>query len=155
MKLSSKAFSNGGSIPSLFTCEGKDINPALDISEVPEEAKSLALIVDDPDVPERVRKDRLWVHWVVYNIDPKTVKIAENAPPFAKFGKNSDQQKEYMGPCPPDGEHRYFFKLYALDTLLELPEGATKEELLHAMEGHILAKAELMGRYNKIANRIS
>lgn len=149
MKIISPAFKHGARIPALYTCQGEDINPALEISDIPQEAKSLALIMDDPDVPESVRKDRMWVHWVVYNIDPRTQKIAENTPPFATYGKNTAHQVAYMGPCPPDREHRYFFKLYALDTKLALKEGATKEELLKAMEGHILAETELMGRYVK------
>ncbi len=149
MKFKSSAFSEGGSIPRIYTCQGKDINPPLEISGVPSQAKTLALIMDDPDVPKQVRKDGLWVHWVVFNIDPKTTKIEENTPPFATYGSNTSKKQAYMGPCPPDREHRYFFKLYALDTRLSLPAGATKEEVEEAMEGHIVAEATLMGRYNK------
>ena len=149
MKLKSSAFDHEGSIPRKYTCQGKDIIPPLEISDVAKEAKSLALIFDDPDVPEWVRKDRMWVHWVVYNIEPTKTKIEENAQPFGVLGKNSSGEKRYMGPCPPDREHRYFFKLYALDAKLDLGEGATKEELLQAMEGHILEETQLMGRYVK------
>ncbi|NGX54280.1 MAG: hypothetical protein K1000chlam4_01005, partial [Chlamydiae bacterium] len=99
---------------------------------------------DDPDAPRGT-----WVHWVVYNIDPKVTKIEESSQPFGTVGKNTGGQESYMGPCPPDREHRYFFKLYALDTRLKLGSGATKEELLKSMEGHILAESQLMGRYVK------
>lgn len=150
MKLSSKAFKHNGIIPQKYTCQGIDTNPPLAIEGVPADAKSLALIMDDPDVPQSVRKDRLWVHWVIYNIDPKTKIIEEGVPALGIFGRNTGGMNRYMGPCPPDREHRYFFKIYALDTMLKLAEGATKEELLNAMEGHILAQAELMGRYEKI-----
>jgi Raf kinase inhibitor-like YbhB/YbcL family protein len=149
VKLSSKAFKNNGAIPSKYTCQGIDINPPLDILDVPDGAKSLALIMDDPDVPERIRKDRMFVHWVAFNIDPDTRAIKEGVPTLGTLGQNTGGMSRYMGPCPPDREHRYFFKLYALDTTLSLTEGATKEEVLKAMNGHILAQAELMGRYEK------
>lgn len=150
MKLRSSAFSPNGKIPRIYSCQGKSINPPLEISEVPKEAKSLVLIMDDPDVPEKVRKDKMFVHWVVYNIDPILKKIEENAKPFGILGKNTAGDLGYTGPCPPDREHRYFFKLYALDTLLSLQEGATKEEVLKAMEGHILQETSLMGTYVKV-----
>ncbi len=149
MQIISPAFVHEQVIPRKYSCQGEDINPPLEIKGIPEGTESLALIFDDPDVPEWVRKDRMWVHWVVYNIDPKTSKIEENSPPFGMAGKNSSGQEGYMGPCPPDREHRYFFKLYALDTRLELSAGATKEELLRAMEGHLLGESQLMGRYVK------
>lgn len=149
MKLSSEAFKHNGSIPSKYTCQGLDINPPLEFIDVPPNAKSLALIMDDPDVPERIRKDRLWVHWVAFNIDPKTRKVEEGAPSLGTLGQNTGGMNRYMGPCPPDKEHRYFIKLYALDTQLNVREGVSKEELLKAMDGHILAQAELMGRYEK------
>lgn len=149
MKLSSEVFKQNGKIPAKYTCQGLDINPPLDISGVPAEAKSLALIVDDPDVPERVRKDRMWVHWIAFNIEPKLERIREGVSALGTFGSNTAGEAKYMGPCPPDREHRYFFKLYALDCLLQLREGVTKEELLHAMEGHILTQCELIGRYEK------
>lgn len=149
MKLSSPAFKHNESIPSKYTCQGLDISPPLEITDVPAAAKALALIVDDPDVPVQKRKDRMWVHWVVFNIDPKLRSLKEGIPDLGLLGQNTDGMNRYMGPCPPDKEHRYFFKLYALEAMLELAEGATKEELLHAMEGHILAQCELIGRYEK------
>ncbi len=150
MRLKSSEFDEGGAIPRKYTCQGVDVNPPLTILETPSEAKSLALIMDDPDVPERIRADRMWVHWVAFNIDPKTEQIAEGVPSLGVQGKNTGGHNRYMGPCPPDREHRYFFKLYALDTKLDLPEGATKEELLKAMDGHILEQAQLMGRYELV-----
>jgi Raf kinase inhibitor-like YbhB/YbcL family protein len=147
MKLTSSAFTNGGKIPFVYTCDGKNINPPLSLSDVPAQVKSLVLIMDDPDVPVSVRKDRMWVHWVVYDM-PTTVKaIQENSNPPGTSGKNTSGKLGYDGPCPPDREHRYFFKLYALDTLLKLPSGATKEQVEKAMAGHILASTELMGHY--------
>lgn len=149
MKLTSPAFQQGGKIPPLYSCQGDNISPPLDISSVPTQAKSLVLIMDDPDVPSYVRKDGMYVHWVVYNIAPTTVKIEENATPFGTLGKNTEGEMSYTGPCPPDREHRYFFKLYAIDKLLDLPAGATKEDVLKAIEGSILASCELMGRFEK------
>jgi Raf kinase inhibitor-like YbhB/YbcL family protein len=149
MKLSSEAFKQNGKIPSKFTCQGLDINPPLEISDVPENTQSLTLIMDDPDVPERIRKDRMWVHWVTFNIDPQTRTIKEGISTLGTIGQNTGGMSRYMGPCPPDKEHRYFFKLYALDCMLPLKEGATKEEVLKAMEGHILAQSELIGRFEK------
>lgn len=149
MRIESPAFKEGASIPRKYTCQGVDINPPLIVLDIPQAAKSLALIMDDPDVPEHIRADRMWVHWVAFNIDPQTKEIAEGAPSLGTQGKNTGGQNRYMGPCPPDREHRYFFKLYALDSKLSLKEGATKEELLTAMEGHILEEAQLMGRYEQ------
>lgn len=149
MHIESQAFQEGKSIPRKYTCQGVDINPPLTLSAIPSKAKSLALIMDDPDVPKQIRDDQMWVHWVVYDIDPKTTDIPEGAPALGTQGRNTGGQNRYMGPCPPDREHRYFFKLYALDTNLGLKEGATKEELLKAMEGHILEQAELMGCYEQ------
>lgn len=149
MLLTSSAFQQGGEIPSKFTCDDKNINPHLRISGVPSGAKSLVLIVDDPDVPVAVRKDRMWVHWVVFNIPPTVHEIAEHSRPPGTQGKNTGGTLEYQGPCPPDREHRYFFKLYALDNMLSLKEGATKEEVEKAMAGHILTQTELMGRYER------
>ena len=150
MQLSSPAFEHEGKIPSLYTCEGKNINPPLEISDVPSKAKSLVLIMDDPDVPEFVRKDRMYVHWVVYDIPPITKEIAENSKPPGVSGIHTGGKPGYFGPCPPDREHRYFFKLYALDSLLNLPPSAAKQKVLDAMQGHILAQTELMGRYEKV-----
>ena len=142
MKLTSPEFEHKGVIPSKFTCQGGDVNPALIIEGLPGGAKSLALIMDDPDAPMG-----MWVHWVVYNI-PVIAKIEENSIPGTQ-GNNDFGRENYGGPCPPSGTHRYFFKIYALDTQLNLPEGISKEDLEKAMQGHILDKAELIGLYKK------
>jgi Raf kinase inhibitor-like YbhB/YbcL family protein len=142
MKITSSAFKNNEYIPAKYTCEGEDINPELNISDIPEEAKSLALIMDDPDAPMGV-----WVHWVVFDIAP-TASISEDSVP-GKLGITNSGKNDYHGPCPPSGTHRYFFKVYALDTLLNLREGVSKGALEKAMQGHILAKAELVGLYKR------
>jgi Raf kinase inhibitor-like YbhB/YbcL family protein len=142
MELKSMEFKDNQFIPAQFTCEGKNINPALIIEQTPQEAKSLALIVDDPDAPMGT-----WVHWVVFDIPPIS-KIEENSIP-GKQGINSSGEKNYHGPCPPFGVHRYFFKAYALDTILNVKEGVSKEQLEKAMQGHILANAQLVGLYKK------
>lgn len=142
MKLSSPAFEHNTFIPAEFTCQGRDINPALLIEGVPAGAKTLALIVDDPDAPMGT-----WVHWVVYNIKP-VPRIEENSVP-GKQCLNSFRRESYGGPCPPSGAHRYFFKIYALDIELNLSSGSTKGALEQAMRGHILDKAELIGLYQK------
>jgi Raf kinase inhibitor-like YbhB/YbcL family protein len=146
MKLSSSVFTNGENIPIRYTCDGEDVNPPLFISGVPEGARSLALVMDDPDAPAG-----LWVHWTVWNIDPRTVEIPEDSVPAgAEQGLTSSGRREYGGPCPPDREHRYFFRLYALDTKLDLdPLQTGKDELKEAIHGHVLAQAELMGRYDR------
>lgn len=149
MKLSTRAFSPNGIIPSRYTCEGENINPPLEISHVPEKAKSLVLIMDDPDVPHDLRADGMWDHWILFNIDPATKEIRENSSPSCQHGKTTFGHTRYGGPCPPDREHRYFFKLYALDMKLELASGSAKKEVEKAMEGHILAQTHLMGRYEK------
>jgi Raf kinase inhibitor-like YbhB/YbcL family protein len=118
----------------------------LEIQEVPPGAQSLVLIMDDPDVPKCVREDQMWVHWVIYDMPPTTQHLAENALPPGTVGTGTER-KGYQGPCPPDREHRYFFKLYALNTQLGLPPGATKEVVEQKMKGHILAEAQLVGRY--------
>jgi Raf kinase inhibitor-like YbhB/YbcL family protein len=142
MKLTSPEFENGNKIPRKFTCEGDDFNPRLIIEDIPAVAKSLALIVDDPDAPMRT-----WVHWVSFNI-PVVSQIDEDSIP-GKQGINDFGRKDYGGPCPPSGTHRYFFKIYALDNVLDLNEGIKKEALEDAEEGHILDKAELIGLYKK------
>lgn len=147
MKLSSSAFKNEGSIPSVYTCDGKDINPPLEIHDVPSETRSLVLIMDDPDVPTFVRPDHMWVHWVIYDMPPDTRLLKENSKPPGIQGTGTGGKERYEGPCPPDREHRYFFKLYALKSVLKLKPGATKEQVEAAMQGLILQKAELMGRY--------
>jgi len=142
MRISSAEFKNKEMMPKKFTCQGDDINPSLIIEDVPKEAKSLALIMDDPDAPKRV-----FVHWVMFNI-PIVSKIDENSA-LGIEGMNTAEKKGYMGPCPPSGVHRYFFKLYALDSMLDLDENATKVDLEKAMQQHILAQAELIGLYTK------
>lgn len=142
MKLTSPEFENNKFIPKKFTCEGEDVNPALIIENIPKETKSLALIVDDPDAPMGT-----WVHWVVYDIQPVS-RIDENSIP-GRQGLNDFRRKNYGGPCPPSGTHRYFFKVHALDKMLGLGEAAGKAELENAMDGHILDKAELIGLYKR------
>jgi Raf kinase inhibitor-like YbhB/YbcL family protein len=142
LKISSAAFNDGEMIPSQYTCDGKNINPPLDIKNIPEETKSLAIIMDDPDAPIGT-----WVHWLVWNI-PVTHHIKENAE-FNYEGLNDFQQHHYGGPCPPSGTHRYFFKLYALDALLDLPPETKKIPLEKAMSEHIIAFGELIGLYKR------
>ena len=142
MRLTSPEFENNSLIPVKFTCEGEDINPTLDISDIPAGTQELALIVDDPDAPMGT-----WVHWVVYNI-PVVSQIKENSSP-GRAGVNNLGRQDYHGPCPPSGTHRYFFKIYSLDKKLELPEGVSKVKLEKAMHGHILDKAELIGLYKR------
>lgn len=149
MKLTSSAFKEGGIIPSLYTCEGKNINPPLEIRAVPPSAKSLVLLMDDPDVPKTVRPDGMFDHWVIYNIPPDTYEIAKGSTPPGIQGRNTYGKNEYFGPCPPDREHRYFFKLYALDKMLDLQPGASKKQVERAIQGHVLAHFQLMGRYEK------
>src|SRR5574341_875714 len=142
-KLSSPAFSANGMIPPKHTCDGADTSPPLRIEGIPPGAKTLALIVDDPDAPRGT-----WVHWVAWNIDPATREIPENGlPKGAVQGRNDFGTEKYGGPCPPSGTHRYFFKLYALDASLGLADGATKAQLESAMKGHILGQAEFVGLY--------
>jgi Raf kinase inhibitor-like YbhB/YbcL family protein len=140
--ITSSVFKSNGNIPAKYTCEGKDINPPLDIAEIPEKAHSLVLIVDDPDAPGKT-----WVHWLVWNI-PVTHHIKENSVP-GEQGLNDFKRIAWGGPCPPSGTHRYFFKVYALDTLLELSSKTTKKELEQAMGEHILAFGELVGVYKR------
>lgn len=149
MKLTSSVFKEGGIIPSVYTCEGKNINPPLEISGVPANAKSLVLINDDPDVPKTLRPDGMYDHWIIFNMPPNTHKLAEHSTPPGVQGKSTNGKNQYVGPCPPDREHRYFFKLYALDTMLDLPAGATKKEVEKAMHGHVIAQCQLLGRYEK------
>ncbi|ANG65954.1 YbhB/YbcL family Raf kinase inhibitor-like protein [Chlamydia gallinacea] len=149
MQLLSPEFSYGQPIPRKYTCQGLDISPPLIFSEVPSEAKSLALLVEDPDVPSYVRKDGLWIHWIVYNLSPSITNLAEGANIFAVQGLNTSGSVGYQGPCPPDKKHRYFFYLYALDVILPEEENVTKEQLLEVMEGHVLETAELMGTYEQ------
>lgn len=147
--LTSLVFEHNGVIPAKYTCDGDDINPPLEISGAPEKAKSLVLIMDDPDVPKNLRADGMWVHWVVFNIPPDVAKISENTKAFGVYGKGTSGEMGYQGPCPPDREHRYFFKVYALDVILDLKAGAMKEEVETAMNGHVLDKAEFVGLYER------
>jgi Raf kinase inhibitor-like YbhB/YbcL family protein len=142
LQVSSPAFAVNQVIPAQYTCEGKDINPPLEIAGIPEKARSLTLIVDDPDAPGKT-----WVHWVVWNI-PITHHIKENSIP-GEQGVNDFKRTAWGGPCPPSGTHRYFFKVYALDTLLQLSSTTTKKQLEQAMGEHILAFGELVGNYKR------
>jgi Raf kinase inhibitor-like YbhB/YbcL family protein len=151
--ITSSAFEHNGTIPPKYTCDGEDINPPLMFADIPEGAKSLVLIMDDPDVPKNLRPDGMWDHWVVFNLEPTTVSIEEGKEPAGTSGNNSWGKRGYGGPCPPDREHRYFFKLYALDTKLDLPEGSSKKEVEQAMRGHVLAQGELIGLYNRPQNQ--
>ncbi|MGH7469098.1 MAG: YbhB/YbcL family Raf kinase inhibitor-like protein [Longimicrobiales bacterium] len=146
MQISSSAFKNGGKIPRQHTCDGSDVSPQLELGHVPAHARTLALIVDDPDAP---RGD--WVHWLVYDIPVAVQSFAEGqAPAGATQGRTDFGRTNWNGPCPPPGKpHRYFFKLYALDAALELRAGATKKDLLDAMAEHIIDQAQLMGTYER------
>lgn len=145
LKITSPAFENNGYIPSKYTCDGTDSNPPLLIENVPAKAKSLALIVDDPDAPGGV-----WVHWVLWNIPAETKEIKENSVPAgAKQGLNDFRKNRYNGPCPPPGTHRYFFKLYALDTILSPDTRSTKADLEKAMKGHIIEQTSIVGLYRR------
>lgn len=144
MKLTSPDFSNNGPMPSELTCDGLGISPELNIEDAPKNAKSLVLINDDPDAPVGT-----WDHWIVFNIPPTTEKIPKGQEPQGIGGRNSWGRTGYGGPCPPSGTHRYFFKLYALDTTLSLKENASKKDIESAMKSHIISKAELMGAYKR------
>jgi Raf kinase inhibitor-like YbhB/YbcL family protein len=153
MQLSSTSFTPQGSIPEQYTCEGTDTSPPLAWSGAPPSAKSLALIVDDPDAPDPSAPKMTWVHWVVYDVPPQTTSLGEGAskalPKGARDGLNDWKRPGYGGPCPPIGRHRYFFKLYALDVLLPDLGKPTKADLLKAMQGHVVGSAELVGTYEK------
>jgi len=153
MKITSSAFGENTLIPDKYTCDGDDLIPPLSFDDVPDTAKSLALVMDDPDVPRHLREDGNWDHWVVWNIPPDTRGIEEGKPPVGVQGMNSWGRNDWGGPCPPDKQHRYFFKLFALDTELDLPTAAGKPALLKAMEGHVIAKAELVGVYDRKSRR--
>jgi Raf kinase inhibitor-like YbhB/YbcL family protein len=154
LTLTSPAFRPGGEIPSEYTCDGQDLSPPLAWSGVPAGARSLALIVDDPDAPDPRAPKRVWVHWVLYGIPAQASQLPEAATlsdlPVGTLGGFNDWKKQrYGGPCPPVGRHRYFFKLYALDTVLPQLGNPTKQELEKAMQGHVLEQAELMATYEK------
>jgi Raf kinase inhibitor-like YbhB/YbcL family protein len=151
MQLTSSAFQEGEPIPRQYTADGKDVSPPLRWSGAPENTKSLALLCEDPDAPRG-----LWVHWVLFNVPPGPGELAEGIPTQARLpsdarqGKNDFGKIGYGGPSPPKGNpHRYFFRVYALDTTLDLKEGATRQDLLDAMKGHILAEGQLMGKYGR------
>ncbi len=152
MDLNSTAFEQGGGMPQQYTCEGDDLAPPLRWSGVPERALSLALIVDDPDAPDPAAPKTTWVHWVLFDIPPSATALPEGGQPLpdgTREGSNDWRRTGYGGPCPPVGRHRYFFKLYALDTLLPALNKPTKAELERAMQGHVLAQAQLVGTYQK------
>ena len=160
MSLTSSAFQDGGSIPPKFTCDGeREISPALSISGVPEGTASLVLVMDDPDIPAPVKErlgEEAFDHWIMFDIAPSITEIVEGGPPaggLGTLGRSSTGKNEYTGPCPPreyePSEHRYIFRLYALNTKLGLPAGATKAEVLAAMKGHVMGDAELLGRYRR------
>ena len=156
LKVTSSAFQQGGSIPAKYTCEGQDVSPPLAWTGAPGNIKSYALIVDDPDAPDPAKPQRVYVHWVLYNIPATSTSLPENAsksglPKGAVQGKNDWGKPEYGGPCPPIGRHRYFFKLYALDTTLTGLSSPAKPDLEKAMKGHVLDSGELMGTYQKTA----
>ncbi len=152
--LTSPAFADGAEIPVDYTCEGADLSPPLDWREPPEGTASFALVVDDPDAPDPKAPRLVWVHWVVYNIPAEVGSLPEGAsgramPEGVREGLNDWKKTGYGGPCPPIGRHRYFHKLYALDTALPDLGAVTKSRLLEAMEGHVLGRAELVGTYRK------
>lgn len=154
MNLTSPAFTNEGRIPKKYTCESDDLSPPLEWTGAPAETKSFALIVDDPDAPDPAKPQRVYVHWVLYNIPTNTTALEENAsrgnlPAGTITGMNDWDNREWGGPCPPIGRHRYFFKLYALDVTLTGLTSPKKKDVEDAMEGHILAQAQLMGTYQK------
>jgi Raf kinase inhibitor-like YbhB/YbcL family protein len=148
--ITSSAFKEGGMIPAKYTCDGQNISPPLKWQQVPQDVKSFALISDDPDAPIGI-----WIHWVLWNIPAEANGLPENIPPTkelpdgSKQGITSTRTNGYHGPCPPSGTHRYYFKIYALDTMLDLPQTSAKQDLLEAMKGHILAEGSLMGKYQR------
>lgn len=145
MKIESSAFGHKEPIPSKYTCEGEDSNPPLEIKNIPEGCKSLALIIDDPDAP-----GGSWIHWLVWNISPSSPNIEENSKPEGAIeGRNSFNKTSYGGPCPPGGTHNYWFKVYALDEKMEMGPESDEKDLQKAMEGHVIEKAELAGTYSR------
>jgi Raf kinase inhibitor-like YbhB/YbcL family protein len=152
--LTSPAFANNGKIPAQYTCDGVDISPPLSWSDAPQGTRSFALIVEDPDAPDPKAPKMTWVHWVIYNIPADVQSLSEDAarhglPAGAQQGLNDSKRVGYNGPCPPLGTHRYFHKLYALDTVLQDLGHPTKAQLLSAMQGHVRAEAQLVGTYEK------
>jgi Raf kinase inhibitor-like YbhB/YbcL family protein len=154
LRITSPAFTDGGVMPTKLTCEGKDLSPPLAWTSVPAGTKSLVLIIDDPDAPDPKAPRMTWVHWLLYDLPPETTHLAENAnmsglPAGTKVGVNDWKRADYGGPCPPIGRHRYFHKLYALDTKLSDLKKPSKAQLEAAMKGHILEQAQIIGTYQK------
>ncbi|MFA7269628.1 MAG: YbhB/YbcL family Raf kinase inhibitor-like protein [Sterolibacterium sp.] len=154
MNLTSSAFSHNGMIPARYTCDGQNVSPPLSWSDLPAGTKSLLLIVDDPDAPDPSAPKMTWVHWLVYNLPPSLSGLPEGAstnalPAVTLQGLNDWQRAGYGGPCPPIGTHRYFHKLYSLDTLLPDSKNLSKAALEKAMQGHVIAHTELIGRYHR------
>ena len=147
----SEAFMHGGAIPKKYTCDGENINPPLAVEGIQADAISIVVIMEDPDVPKNVRADGMWNHWIVFDIGANgdELVIAEGEKIEGIYGKNTSGINAYGGPCPPDREHRYFFRVYTLDCILKLPEGSTKSEVLDAMNGHVLQETVLMGVYDR------
>jgi hypothetical protein len=142
-------------MPAKYSCDGESVNPPLEFGDIPNDARSLVLLMDDPDVPKNLLPAGVFDHWVIYNIDPSVKEIAEDSTPPGVQGLNGAGQEKYAGACPPDREHRYFFKLYALDIMLNFgdPSKVDKQIVIDAMQGHILEEAELIGLYNRPQNR--
>ena len=154
LTITSVAFEHGGSIPKKYTCEGEDVAPPIRWDGVPGGVQSLVLIVDDPDAPDPEAPKMTYVHWVLYNLPPDAPGLPEGVSPdrlpgMTEEGLNDWQRTGYGGPCPPIGRHRYFFKLYALDTVLSGLQQPTKAEVVAAMQGHVIASTELVGTYQK------
>lgn len=149
MKIESQSFENNGMIPVKYTCDGQKVHPPLSISGVPKDAKSLVLIMEDTDVPRVYQADGIYDHWVVFNMPTSTQFIKEGELAPGIYGASTSGLAKYVAPCPPDKEHRYIFSLYALDIGLDLGPGVIKEKVLEAMEGHILEKVDLVGRYDR------
>lgn len=150
MNITSSAFNNNESIPEKYTCDGDGINPPLTFDNVPDKVKSFVLIMNDPDIPDFVKQKmniEVFDHWLIFNMPAETKELLENSIPPGLQGNNSRGEAQYTGPCPPDKEHRYFFKLYALDTMLDLPEGSDKVQIETAMQGHIIEETQLIGLY--------
>ncbi|MBI5401025.1 MAG: YbhB/YbcL family Raf kinase inhibitor-like protein [Candidatus Yonathbacteria bacterium] len=150
LTITSPVFKTNGLIPARFTCDDKNISPELIFENIPPQTQSMALTMEDPDVPTSIRPDGMWNHWIVWNISPSTIRIGEGGVPPGTVGTNTGGKTTYSGPCPPDSEHRYIFTLYALDTLISLPQGATKEAMLTAISAHVIEQAKLIGRYKRI-----
>lgn len=149
MELTSPAFDDGATIPPLYTCDGEGRNPPLVWDGVPDGTVSFVLLMEDPDVPRNLRPDGLFVHWLAWNIPAATRRIDERSEPPGVIGENTARRLGYTGPCPPDRQHRYYFRLYALDGELVLPSTASKGDVIRAMEGRVLDQAVLMGRYER------